>query len=67
MKKENRELAKQRREKERKKKKTLHLVKKIVLGVIIGGVSYYLIARIFKMKELEQLVSLVKGYIGKKA
>lgn len=40
---------------------------KLVLGVIIGGVSYYLIARIFKMKELEQLVSLVKGYIGKKA
>ena len=43
MKKENRELAKQRREKERKKKQTLHLVKKIVLGVIIAAIVVALV------------------------
>ncbi|HBN05699.1 MAG TPA: flippase, partial [Bacteroidales bacterium] len=40
---------------------------KLILGIIIGGISYYLIARIFRMKELEQLVSLLKGYLKKKA
>ncbi|MBP1645094.1 MAG: polysaccharide biosynthesis protein [Bacteroidetes bacterium] len=40
---------------------------KLILGIIIGGISYYLIAKIFRMKELEQLVSLLKGYLKKKA
>ncbi len=40
---------------------------KLSLGVIIGGFTYYLVARIFKMKELEQLLSLIKGHIDKKA
>ncbi len=38
---------------------------KLIIGVLVGGISYYSIARLFKMKELEQITSLIKENLTK--
>ncbi len=40
-------------------------VSKLILGVIIGVVIYYLVAKLTKMQELKQVMSLMRQYLHK--